>query len=71
MADGAADLIQSPDTTVEAREVFGIDLDWRVPAFSRPNRYTPDRDSSYQFDPETTRAILAGFAHNRRVMIQG
>ncbi len=71
MADGAEDLLKSPDTTVDAREAFGLDLDWRVPAFSRPNRFTPDRDSSYQFDPETTRAILAGFAHNRRVMIQG
>jgi len=43
----------------------------QVPAFKAHNPYTPDRDDSYQFDPETTRAILAGFAHNRRVMVQG
>jgi len=61
----------APDTTVSAREVFGVDADMQVPAFSAHNPYTPDRDDSYQFDPETTRAILAGFAHNRRVMVQG
>ena len=61
----------APDTTVSAREVFGIETDMQVPAFSAPNPYTPDRDENYQFDPETTRAILAGFAHNRRVMVQG
>ena len=31
----------------------------------------PDLDTSYKFDRETTLAICAGFAHNRRVMIQG
>ncbi len=61
----------APDTTISAREVFGIETDMQVPAFSSPNRYTPDLDKSYKFDPETTRAILAGFAHNRRVMVQG
>ncbi len=43
----------------------------KVPAFSRPNEYVPDLDPAYRFDRETTLAILAGFAHNRRVMIQG
>src|SRR3546814_1156463 len=28
-------------------------------------------DLTYRFDRDTTLAILAGFAHNRRVMIQG
>jgi cobaltochelatase CobS len=31
----------------------------------------PDIDEAYRFDRETTLAILAGFAYNRRVMIQG
>ena len=61
----------APDTTVSVRDVFGVDTDMQVPAFKAHNPYTPDRDDSYQFDPETTRAILAGFAHNRRVMVQG
>ncbi len=42
-----------------------------MPAFSKPNEYVPDLDPAYVFDRETTLAILAGFAHNRRVLIQG
>ena len=61
----------APDTSVSVRETFGIDSDMQVPAFSNPNNHAPDLDSSYVFDPETTLAILAGFAHNRRVMVQG
>ncbi len=61
----------APDSTVSVRDVFGIDTDMKVPAFSKHNPYTPDLDESYRFDPETTRAILAGFSHNRRVMVQG
>ena len=60
-----------PDTTVSVREQFGIDQDLTVPAFRHRNDYVPDIDDDYRFDPETTLAILAGFAHNRRVMIQG
>ena len=60
-----------PDTTVDARKVFGVDVAMKVPAFSKPNEYVPDFDSAYRFDRETTLAILAGFAFNRRVMIQG
>src|SRR5256885_14164029 len=43
----------------------------KVPAFSRGNEYVPERDPAYRFDRDTTLAILAGFAFNRRVMIQG
>ena len=60
-----------PDTTVSVREKFGLDQDMRVPAFSTRTEYVPDIDDDYRFDPDTTMAILAGFAHNRRVMIQG
>ena len=60
-----------PDTSYNAREVFGIDLDWDVPGFSAANENVPEIDPTYQFDHDTTLAILAGFAHNRRVMIQG
>tara|TARA_E500000178_G_scaffold96741_1_gene95739 strand:+ start:807 stop:1823 length:1017 start_codon:yes stop_codon:yes gene_type:complete len=61
----------SPDTTVSVRDVFGIDQDLQVPAFSSPSDYVPAIDTDYRFDRDTTLAILAGFAHNRRVMIQG
>src|SRR6202171_3694107 len=60
-----------PDTTVDARKVFGVDVAMKVPAFSKSNEYVPDLDNAYRFDRETTMAILAGFAHNRRVMVQG
>jgi len=60
-----------PDTRVSIRETFGIDIDLTVPAFSVPSEHVPDRDDAYRFDRDTTLAILAGFAHNRRVMIQG
>ncbi len=59
-----------PDIEVPARE-FGVNSDMLVPAFSRHSEYVPDRDESYRFDPDTTLAILAGFRHNRRVMVQG
>lgn len=60
-----------PDITVSVRQLFGIDTDMQVPAFSRPDDYVPDIDEAYRFDRDTTLAILAGFAFNRRVMIQG
>ena len=60
-----------PDITVSVRQMFGIDIDMQVPAFSRPSEYVPDIDEAYRFDRNTTLAILAGFAYNRRVMIQG
>lgn len=60
-----------PDITVSVRETFGIDSDMMVPAFSAPTEHVPERDSAYRFDRETTMAILAGFAYNRRVMVQG
>jgi cobaltochelatase CobS len=63
--------IDAPDTTVSAREAFGLDLDLQVPAFSLRTEHVPEVDDSYCFDRETTLAIIAGFAHNRRVMIQG
>ncbi len=66
-----ADMPAAPDKEVSAREVFGVPVDMKVPAFSEPNEYVPPRDESYRFDPKTTLAILAGFTHNRRVMVQG
>ena len=63
--------INTPDTTVSAREAFGLDIDMQVPAFSMRTEHVPEIDNTYKFDRETTLAILAGFTNNRRVMIQG
>ncbi len=60
-----------PDITVSVRQTFGIDSDMQVPAFSQTCDYVPTLDEAYRFDRDTTLAILAGFAYNRRVMIQG
>jgi cobaltochelatase CobS len=60
-----------PDRTVSVREMFGIDSDMQAPAFSVRDSHVPDFDDAYRFDPQTTLAICAGFAHDRRVMIQG
>jgi cobaltochelatase CobS len=60
-----------PDITISVRQTFGIDSDLQVPAFSQPTEHVPTLDEAYRFDHDTTLAILAGFAYNRRVMIQG
>ncbi|MCT8971457.1 MULTISPECIES: cobaltochelatase subunit CobS [Microbaculum] len=60
-----------PDMKVSVRQVFGIDSDMEVPAYSEPDEHVPEVDPDYQFNRETTLAILAGFAYNRRVLIQG
>jgi cobaltochelatase CobS len=60
-----------PDIKVSVRQSFGLDSDLTVPAFSNPSEHVPVVDENYRFDPPTTLAILAGFAHNRRVMVQG
>ncbi|KGF70681.1 cobalamin biosynthesis protein CobS [Hoeflea sp. BAL378] len=65
------DITNLPDTTVKVREVFGIDSDISVPAYKERDAYVPDLDPDYLFDRDTTLAILAGFAHNRRVMVSG
>ncbi len=61
----------TPDIKISVRQTFGIDSDMEVPAFSKADEHVPDFDPDYLFDRETTLAILAGFARNRRVMVTG
>ena len=70
-ANGGASLEDLPDIRISARQVFGIDTNLDVPAFSQRSEHVPDLDPDYLFDRQTTLAILAGFAHNRRVMVTG
>jgi cobaltochelatase CobS len=70
-AKADANEIVAPDKTVSVREVFGIDSDMEVPAFAERNSHVPDLDPDYLFNRDVTLAILAGFKHNRRVMVQG
>ena len=71
MADGSLDVNVKPTEEISVREVFGIDTDMVVKGFADRTERVPEDDSTYKFDPDTTLAILAGFSHNRRVMIQG
>ena len=64
-------ILAVPDMEIDVRTVFGIDVDLRVPAFSQGSEHVPDMDPTYRFDHDTTLAVLAGFAFNRRVMVQG
>ncbi len=68
---GAATTSQLPDMQVSVRQLFGIDSDLDVPAYAQRSEHVPDLDPDYLFNREVTLAILAGFKHNRRVMIQG
>ncbi|TDL79738.1 cobaltochelatase subunit CobS [Palleronia sediminis] len=71
MADGSIDIDAQPTEEISVREVFGIDSDMVVHGFAKRTDRVPELDSTYRFDRDTTLAILAGFAFNRRVMIQG
>ena len=61
----------SPTQRVDVAEVFGFESELEVQAFAEPTEWTPAVDPAYSFDPEVTLAILAGFMHNRRVLVQG
>ncbi len=71
MTTATAQVTGMPDTKVSVRQVFCIDSDLQVPAYSQTSQHVPDLDPEYLFDRPTTLAILAGFAHNRRVIVTG
>ena len=71
MADGSMSAQEMPTEEISVREAFGIDTDMTVKGFAESSDRVPEHDDTYRFDRDTTMAILAGFAHNRRVMIQG
>lgn len=61
----------TPDSEMSARDALGIDSDIRVPAYANRTEYVPDVDDAYRFDRDVSLSILAGFAQNRRVLVQG
>lgn len=65
------DIAAKPTEEISVRETFGLDSDMMVKGFAEPSDRVPALDPTYKFDRDTTLAILAGFSHNRRVMIQG
>lgn len=71
MSSAASLLAPLPDHTFSVRDVFGINTEMTLKGYKSPSEHVPAVDPDYLFDPETTLAILAGFAHNRRVMVSG
>ena len=63
--------LTAPDIELDVATVFGFPSTLKVPAFSKSEAHVPDIDPSYRFDRDTTLSILAGFAYNRRVLVQG
>ena len=61
----------TPDIKISVNQIFGIDTEMKVDGFSKKNEYVPEIDNKYKFDRDTTLAIISGFAHNKRVLIQG
>ena len=60
-----------PNKLINTKDIFGVSCNFNVYGFDFKSEYVPDIDSTYRFDPETTISILAGFANNRRVLVQG
>jgi len=56
---------------IDTKDIFGVTCNFEVFGFDKKSENVPEIDLSYRFDPETTVSILAGFANNRRVLIQG
>ena len=61
----------TPDIKISVNQIFGINTEMKIDAFSKKNEYVPEVDTNYKFDRDTTLAIIAGFAFNKRVLIQG
>jgi cobaltochelatase CobS len=55
---------------ISCKKLFGVDMA-DVPAFADKSEYVPDIDENYNFQADVTRALLAGFKHNKRVLLHG
>jgi len=71
MNDMTSPVTGLPDTKISVSETFGFESSMMVPAYKEPDEYVPEIDPDYLFDKQTTLAILAGFAFNRRVIVSG
>ena len=67
----AEQFITKPDMKISVKHTFGFDCEMQIDAFSKKKEYVPKIDTDYKFDKDTTLAIIAGFAYNKRVLIQG
>ncbi len=65
------DFPASQTLVIDPEKVFGFKSNMKIVGFNEKTKFVPEIDESYLFDETTTKAILAGFCYNRRVMIQG
>jgi cobaltochelatase CobS len=61
----------TPDHKISVKDAFGFDSKMTVHGYAERSEHVPDVDTDYLFNKETTLSILAGFEHNRRVMVTG
>lgn len=59
----------SPDKLFNCKSNFDVSGFKKAP--TGLESHVPQQDDAYFFEGGTTRALLAGFAHNRRVLVQG
>ena len=65
------EILRKTDKVSYSDELFGIKKRVKVRHFSEKTQLVPEIDNTYIFDETTTLSILAGFNHNKRVLIQG
>ena len=65
------EILKKTDKISYSDELFGIKKRIKVRHFSQKTELVPEIDKSYIFDEITTLSIIAGFNHNKRVLIQG
>ncbi len=61
----------APTEYKTAQALFGFSSQLKVPCFAERDEHVPEIDEAYRFNADVTLAILSGFIHNRRVMVQG
>jgi cobaltochelatase CobS len=64
-------LITSNHNLVDQKKTFNIETSFEISKLEGDSAYIPVIDQNYVFDQTTTSAILAGFAFNQRVLVQG
>ena len=71
MTDSKTDMNTLPTEDISISKLFGIKSGIKVKGFKNTSDRVPEIDNNYKFDHDTTLAILASFAYNRRLIIQG
>lgn len=56
---------------INVKKTFNINCDFEVHGFTKSSKYVPLIDENYIFDEKTTNTILAGFAFNKKILLQG